>query len=187
MPGWRLMFFTSRNNSLFKNSDKSSPFQDGFLPSSLSEQLSCFLQTHRTKQGEKKKTHTSKISSGGRKQMNQVIKTIAPLAPLCSWAQESLIGAVSAHRQVVLQSISCSKEHADSIRRPRAPPPRTDTAGWVQCLSGQGPTTNWCTRAVTPGLAICRWEACHLSKATPVDCYQQKALSVWKASRNFQW
>lgn len=36
--------------------------------------------------------------------MNQVIKTIVPLAPLCSQAQESLIGAVSAHRQVVLQS-----------------------------------------------------------------------------------
>ena len=64
--------------------------------------------------------------------MNQVIKTIVPLAPLCSRAQESLIGAVSAHRQVVLQSVSCSKEHADSIRRPRAPPPRTHTAGWVR-------------------------------------------------------
>jgi len=64
--------------------------------------------------------------------MNQVIKTIVPLAPLCSLAQESLIGAVSAHRQVVLQSISCSKEHADSIRRPRALPPRTDTAGWIR-------------------------------------------------------
>lgn len=63
--------------------------------------------------------------------MNQVIKTIVPLAPLCSPAQESLIGAVSAHRQVVLQSVSCSKEHAESIRRPRARPPRADTAGWV--------------------------------------------------------
>lgn len=68
--------------------------------------------------------------------MNQVIKTIVPLAPLCSPAQESLIGAVSAHRQVVLQSVSCSKEHADSIRRPRAPPPRTDTGdGYVSALS----------------------------------------------------
>lgn len=35
----------------------------------------------------KRKTHTSQIGSGGRKKMNQVIKTIVPLAPLCSRAQ----------------------------------------------------------------------------------------------------
>lgn len=111
------------------------PFKTAFCPAVFLSGCPA-ASKHRTKQGEKKKTHTSKISSGGRKQTNQVIKTIAPLAPLCSWAQESLIGAVSAHRQVVLQSISCSKEHADSIRRPRAPPPRTDTAGRVRegCL-----------------------------------------------------
>lgn len=40
--------------------------------------------------------------------MNGVIKTIVPLAPLCSGAQESLIGAVSAHRhRVVSQRVSC--------------------------------------------------------------------------------
>lgn len=41
--------------------------------------------------------------------MNQVIKTIVPLAPLCSRAQESLIGAASAHRRVVSQSVSCAE------------------------------------------------------------------------------
>lgn len=101
--------------------------------------------------------------------MNQVIKTIVPLAPLCSRAQESLIGAVSAHRQVVLQSVSCSKEHADSIRRPQAPPPRTDSAGWVResllrASVGRVPPAARAPRQESPVLAICWWKACHRLK-----------------------
>lgn len=52
--------------------------------------------------------------------MNGVIKTIAPLAPLCSGAQESLIGAASAHRQCVTKRFLWSTQDVQGPEEPRA-------------------------------------------------------------------
>lgn len=95
--------------------------------------------------------------------MNGVIKTIAPLAPLCSGAQESLIGAASAHRQCVTKRFLWSTQDVQGPEEPRA------ARGTAASSLGQ-PRALRC-KAGPP------WRA---------GSYQLKALSLWEASGHLQ-